>query len=106
MILLIVYATTAIAISFLCSVMEAALLSIVPSYIAQIEETNPKLFRQISLLKAKIDRPLAAILSLNTVAHTVGAAAVRAWLLHSGCDGAARPHRPAHAVSGTGSDDL
>ena len=78
MILLIVYATTAIAISFLCSVMEAALLSIVPSYIAQIEETNPKLFRQISLLKAKIDRPLAAILSLNTVAHTVGATGVGA----------------------------
>lgn len=78
MILLIVYATTAIAVSFLCSVMEAALLSIVPSYIAQIEETNPKLFRQISLLKAKIDRPLAAILSLNTVAHTVGATGVGA----------------------------
>lgn len=78
MLLLVIYATTAIAVSFLCSVMEAALLSIVPSYIAQLEETNPKLFRQVSLLKAKIDRPLAAILSLNTVAHTVGATGVGA----------------------------
>ncbi|MBQ7285630.1 MAG: DUF21 domain-containing protein [Alphaproteobacteria bacterium] len=78
MLLLIIYASLAIGISFLCSVMEAALLSIVPSYVAQLEETNPKLFKKVSLLKAKIDRPLAAILSLNTVAHTVGATGVGA----------------------------
>lgn len=78
MTLLIIYASLAIGISFLCSVMEAALLCIVPSYVAQLEETNPKLFKKVSILKAKIDRPLAAILSLNTVAHTVGATGVGA----------------------------
>ncbi len=78
MALLIFFAATAIGISFLCSVMEAALLSIIPSYIAQLEEKNPKLFREISRLKSNIDEPLAAILTLNTVAHTVGAAGVGA----------------------------
>ncbi len=68
----------AIAVSFLCSVMEAALLSIVPSYIAQLEYNNPKLFHKVSQLKANIDEPLAAILSLNTIAHTVGATGVGA----------------------------
>ena len=78
MTLLIFFATTAIAISFLCSVMEAALLSIIPSYIAQLEDKNPKLFREVSYLKSNIDEPLAAILTLNTVAHAVGAAGVGA----------------------------
>ncbi len=78
MILLLFYAVMAIAVSFLCSVMEAALLSIIPSYIAQLEDKNPKLFRQVSELKENIDQPLAAILSLNTIAHTVGATGVGA----------------------------
>lgn len=78
MFLLIFYAVMAISISFLCSVMEAALLSVVPSYVAQLEDKNPKLFRKISLLKDNIDQPLAAILSLNTIAHTVGATGVGA----------------------------
>ena len=78
MLLLILFATLAIAISFICSVMEAALLSITPSYIAQLEDNNPKLFHKVSQLKANIDEPLAAILSLNTIAHTVGATGVGA----------------------------
>lgn len=78
MTLLIFYAVMAIAVSFLCSVMEAALLSIVPSYIAQLEDNNPKLFHKVAELKEKIDQPLAAILSLNTIAHTVGATGVGA----------------------------
>ena len=78
MFLLIFFATTAIGISFLCSVMEAALLSITPSYIAQLEEKSPKWFKQVNALKQDIDTPLAAILTLNTIAHTVGAAGVGA----------------------------
>ena len=78
MFLLIFFASTAIGISFLCSVMEAALLSITPSFIAQLEEKNPKWFKQVNALKQDIDTPLAAILTLNTIAHTVGAAGVGA----------------------------
>ncbi len=78
MFLLIFFATTAIGISFLCSVMEAALLSITPSYIAQLEEKSPKWYKQVNALKQDIDTPLAAILTLNTIAHTVGAAGVGA----------------------------
>ncbi|RUO63540.1 CNNM domain-containing protein [Pseudidiomarina insulisalsae] len=78
MFLLIVFAFVAIGISFLCSILEAALLSITPSYIAQQKLPNPRLYHQLEHLKATIDRPLAAILTLNTVAHTVGAAGVGA----------------------------
>lgn len=78
MFLLIFFASTAIGISFLCSVMEAALLSITPSYIAQLEEKSPKWYKKVAALKQNIDTPLAAILTLNTIAHTVGAAGVGA----------------------------
>ncbi|RUO48145.1 hemolysin [Pseudidiomarina aquimaris] len=78
MFLLIVFAFIAIGVSFLCSVLEAALLSITPSYIAQQKATKPKLHKNLQRLKANIDRPLAAILTLNTIAHTVGAAGVGA----------------------------
>ena len=54
--------------------LEAALLSITPSYIAKLEQDRPKVGARIRALKLDIDRPLAAILSLNTIAHTVGAA--------------------------------
>jgi CBS domain containing-hemolysin-like protein len=78
MLLIIIYAVAAIAISFLCSVLEAALLSITPSFIAQMQETNPRLYARLSALKNNMDPPLAAILTLNTIAHTVGAAGVGA----------------------------
>ena len=63
MTLLIIYALSAIGVSFLCSVMEAALLSIVPSYNAQLEDKNPTLYKKVSHLKENIDSPLVAILS-------------------------------------------
>lgn len=78
MLLLVFFAITAIGISFICSVMEAALLSITPSYVAQLEDKNPKWYKKVSKLKQNIDTPLAAILTLNTIAHTVGAAGVGA----------------------------
>mgnify|MGYP006171519193 CR=1 FL=1 len=76
--LLIAFAVLSIAVSFICSILEAALLSITPSYIAQQKLTRPKLYEKLKALKEKIDQPLAAILTLNTVAHTVGATGVGA----------------------------
>ncbi|NVK24938.1 MAG: DUF21 domain-containing protein [Gammaproteobacteria bacterium] len=78
MFLLITYALFAILVSFICSVMEAVLLSITPSYIGNLGKTNPKVAERIKKLKDKVDQPLAAILSLNTIAHTAGAAGVGA----------------------------
>lgn len=74
MTLLILFVTLAIGVSFLCSILEAVLLSITPSYMAVLEKDQPKLSARLINLKADIDRPLAAILTLNTIAHTVGAA--------------------------------
>ncbi|MFC0267978.1 CNNM domain-containing protein [Kushneria aurantia] len=78
MILLIIYALLAVGISFLCSVLEAALLSLTPSYIASLKEQRPKLHHALQNLKDNVDRPLAAILTLNTIAHTAGATGVGA----------------------------
>jgi CBS domain containing-hemolysin-like protein len=72
--LLILYVFIALFFSFMCSLMEAVLLSVPHSYIAVMEKNNPKAGKQFRILKTNIDRPLAAILSLNTIAHTVGAA--------------------------------
>lgn len=74
--LLLVYFLLAIGFSFLCSLWEAALLSITPAY-AQIKfQEGAAIGRQLKSFKDNIDRPLAAILTLNTVAHTVGAIGV------------------------------
>lgn len=78
MFLLVFFACLAICVSFICSVAEACLLSITPSYIAQLEEKNPKWYKRVSKLKRNMDTPLAAILTLNTIAHTIGAAGVGA----------------------------
>lgn len=78
MFLLILFAFIAVGISFLCSILEAALLSITPSYVAQLKAEQPVLHGKLQALKDNIDRPLAAILTLNTVAHTAGAAGVGA----------------------------
>ena len=54
--------------------MEAVILSITPSFMARLEQNNHPLAKSVRKLKAHIDRPLAAILSLNTMANTMGAA--------------------------------
>ncbi|MBT0810455.1 HlyC/CorC family transporter [Litoribacter ruber] len=78
MTLLLFYLLLALGISFVCSLLEASLLSISPSYIeTQIQEGKSYAGR-LKELKTNIDRPLAAILSFNTIAHTVGAAGVGA----------------------------
>ena len=74
--LLIVFFLIAIITSFLCSLWEAVLLSITPSY-AQIQvQEGGSLGRRLQAFKDNIDRPLSAILTLNTIAHTVGAIGV------------------------------
>lgn len=79
MILLFLYLAIAILVSFLCSILEAVLLSITPSYIEALkQEGRHALQVRLSALKENIDKPLAAILSFNTIAHTVGAAGVGA----------------------------
>lgn len=78
MFLLLFYFFLAIGVSFLCSILEAVLLSITPSYVASRQKTGTWSARQLERLKREPDRPLAAILSLNTIAHTVGAAGVGA----------------------------
>ncbi|HSL90452.1 MAG TPA: CNNM domain-containing protein [Ignavibacteriaceae bacterium] len=78
MTLLFVYLFIALFISFLCSIMEAVLLSTPLSYLKAKSEQGSKSAKKFIRLKEDIDRPLSAILSLNTVAHTVGAAGVGA----------------------------
>lgn len=76
--LLIFYLVLAIGVSFLCSILEAVLLSITPSYVAVLEQQGDKSGEILRKLKQDVDRPLSAILTLNTIAHTVGAAGVGA----------------------------
>jgi CBS domain containing-hemolysin-like protein len=71
----------ALGVSFFCSILESVLLSVAPSYISILKEENFPLGSDLQQLKTDIDKPLAAILSLNTVAHTVGAAGVGAQAL-------------------------
>lgn len=78
MTLLIFYLLLALGVSFLCSLLEAALLSTTPSYLAMLERKDNKAGKILIRLKEDIDRPLSSILSLNTIAHTVGAAGVGA----------------------------
>ncbi len=76
--MLYLYIVLTLGVSFLCSILEAMLLSISPSYVAALQEQRPKLGRRLAQLKGQIDRPLGAILTLNTVANTIGASGVGA----------------------------
>ena len=78
MILLLFYLFLALFVSFLCSIMESVLLSTPMSFLNVKEENGHKSATTFIKLKNNIDRPLSAILSLNTVAHTIGAAGVGA----------------------------
>jgi len=78
MILLLFYLFLALFVSFLCSVMESVLLSTPIAFLNVKEERGYKSATTFIKLKSNIERPLSAILSLNTVAHTIGAAGVGA----------------------------
>ena len=73
MTLLIIYAVLSIFFSFLCSILEAVLLSVTPTFI-NVKKREGKLYATVlEDLKKDVDQPLIAILTLNTIAHTVGA---------------------------------
>ncbi|MBO6881595.1 CNNM domain-containing protein, partial [Winogradskyella sp.] len=71
--LLIFYAVISIFFSFLCSILEAVLLSITPTFINVKKKEGKTYAKDLEELKKDVDRPLIAILTLNTIAHTVGA---------------------------------
>jgi len=74
MTLLIVYVAVALIFSFLCSIAEAVLLSVTTAHITVMEQEGRSSGVLLRELKSDINKPLAAILTLNTIAHTVGAA--------------------------------
>lgn len=74
MTLLVVYVLIALGFSFLCSVLEATLLTLSPTTIEAARRQGARWADAMAGLKEDIDRPLSAILTLNTVAHTMGAA--------------------------------
>ena len=74
LLLLILFVLIALVFSFLCSIAEAVLLSIPSSYVEGMKVKRPKFAKLLRELKQdSIDRSLAAILTLNTIAHTLGA---------------------------------
>lgn len=76
LIYLLLYMVLALTVSFLCSVLEATLMSTTVSYLTMKEEEGSESAKRLLQYKNEPERPLAAILSLNTIANTVGAAGV------------------------------
>jgi len=64
----------ALGVSFLCSVLEAVLLSVTHSYVALLQDEGRASGHRLYKLRQRIDEPISAILTLNTIAHTAGAA--------------------------------
>ncbi|WP_090334239.1 CNNM domain-containing protein [Nitrosomonas sp. Nm51] len=76
--LLITFFFVSIIFSFLCSIWEAVLLSITPSFTEQKVQEGGDIGPRLEAYKSNIDQPLSAILTLNTIAHTIGAIGVGA----------------------------
>lgn len=76
MTLLLIYLFSALGISFLCSILESVLMSTPISYITMREDEGYKPATRFKRYKQDTARPIAAILSLNTIANTFGAAGV------------------------------
>lgn len=76
--LILLYFLGALSLSFLCSVLEAVLLSTPMSYISMRENQGSKTATPMKQYKNNVDRPVGAILSLNTISHTIGSAGVGA----------------------------
>ncbi len=81
MIALLLYFLLAVLLSFLCSILEAVLLSVSHAHIELLIRDEVRSGRILRRLKRKVNQPLAAILTVNTVANTVGAAGVGAQAL-------------------------
>ncbi|WP_435261157.1 CNNM domain-containing protein [Tenacibaculum sp. nBUS_03] len=73
MTLLIIFATLSILVSFLCSILEAVLLSVTPTFVNVKKKEGKAYAEGLEALKKDVDKPLITILTLNTIAHTVGA---------------------------------
>ncbi|MCB0625376.1 MAG: DUF21 domain-containing protein, partial [Saprospiraceae bacterium] len=76
--LLLFFFLISITFSFLCSIWEAVLLSIPPATVEIKYQEGHTMGKRLKSFKENIDRPLAAILTLNTIAHTAGAIGVGA----------------------------
>lgn len=74
MVILIIAVSFSLSISFFCSLMEACLLSISNSNIAEIAQKTPNIAKVWKKFKSNIQKPIAVILIINTLAHTIGAA--------------------------------
>ena len=78
---LVLYFLSALVISFLCSLIESVILSVSFNHISILKKRGSKAAEILEKQKININRPLAAILTLNTIAHTIGAAGVGAETL-------------------------
>ncbi len=76
--LLLLFFFLSVGVSFVCSVLESVLLSINMSYVAVLEKERPSVGKLLRLQKENINKSIASILILNTIANTLGAAAVGA----------------------------
>jgi len=76
--LLILFFVLSVSVSFICSVLESVLLSINMSYVAVLEKERPTAGQLLRIQKENINKSIAGILILNTIANTLGAAAVGA----------------------------
>ncbi len=76
------YFFLALGVSFICSTLESVMLSVTHSHIGILVKTNHRSGKLLQHLKDDINRPLAAILTLNTIANTVGATGVGAQAMH------------------------
>ncbi|QIZ76991.1 CNNM domain-containing protein [Ferrimonas lipolytica] len=74
MFLLGLFVLLAVGVSFICSLLEAVLLSLTPAYISHLRHSRPSVAARLETLQQQIESPLVAILTLNTIAHTAGAA--------------------------------
>ena len=75
---LLIYFFIALVVSFLCSLLESVLLSVSHAHVAVLVKEGSKRGMLMASLKENINRPLSAILTINTIANTVGAAGVGA----------------------------
>jgi len=80
--LLAVYVTLALGVSFFCSLSESVIMSVSHTYIGLLVKEGRRSGRLLRAMKKNIDHPLAVILTLNTVANTVGAAGVGAQIYY------------------------
>ena len=82
MFLLVTYVIIALGFSFLCSIAESVILSVTAPYIKLMQKEGRRAGDLLDELRQDINKPLAAILTLNTIAHTIGAAGAGAQAAH------------------------